>query len=414
MRIRISRIMVENKVRFIIQDRETFKPMVAISIYEAFLSSKGRSHNTSYDAIQKFSYIFFWANLNNIDIDSILLSGEMIQAKHVNTFGAWLCQIGKLEGKAPLKPATINSILTRTSLAFRWFADQYVTLDCRSSEREIYLNMYKDSIAKRFSDQNLNVRSNPIADDLTEEEIIKIEHFLKPENRLRNNPKISPAQALRDYIIWRLIIEFGLREGEILALRLEDCPHQHENNIKIIRIEERGSSYVDPRGGYAPRPKTLSRELGFILKNSPLPKLINDYITKYRRRIVTEHGKKKIKPILDIPAFLILSHQHGKGTPLSISALQDIASEIRKGTGLEKFHWHIGRHAFFNRVYEFIIDLKEKDGELFKDRLKDLVYWGGWECELSLQIYINRARRHRAQTALSLYQVGGNEWEALK
>jgi len=412
--IRISRIMIENKVRFIVQDGETLQIMIALSIYEAYLRKKWTSHNSVYGALQKLSYIFVWANKYNIDVDSTLLSGEMLQPKHVNTFGAWLCQIGKSEGKLPLQPATINAILTRTSLAFRWFADQYVTLNCRASEREIYLKNYKDSITERFADQKLKERNNPIADDLTEEEILKIEQFLKPENRLKNNSRLSAAQALRDYLIWRLIIEFGLREGEILSLLLEHCPHNHKNYIQIVRIEERDSNYVDPRKSYSPRPKTLSRELGFILKNSPIPKLINDYITKHRRRKVIQHGKKVFKPIIDIPAFLILSHHHDKGDPLSISSLQDIAAEIRKGSGVEKFHWHIGRHAFFNRAYDSVIDLKEKDGELYKDRLRDLVYWGGWESELSLQIYINRARRHRAKTALSLYQIGGNEWEALK
>lgn len=84
-----------------------------------------------------------------------------------------------------------------------------------------------------------------------------------------------------------------------------------------------------------------------------------------------------VEHIVDFPAFLILSHQHDKGVPLSIASLQGVAAAIRIGSGVEKFHWHLGRHAFFNRAYASIIDFKEKDSELHNDRLRDLVYWGG-------------------------------------
>ena len=116
---------------------------------------------------------------------------------------------------------------------------------------------------------------------------------------------------------------------------------------------------------------------------------------------------------MDNPAFLILSHQHDKGHPLSISSLQDIADEIRKGTGIEKFHWHIGRQSFFNRAYAAIYDLKNKHQEMYKDRLRDLIYWGGWEDENSLQLYVNRARKERAKMTLCFYQNESNEWKAL-
>jgi len=412
--IRIVPIIIGNKVRFVIQDNKTLEPLVALSIYESYLSKKHHSHNTVSHALHKLSFLIAWGKTYGINIDSILLSGEMLEPRQVNSFGAWLSQRGNTQSEAPLEPATINAILIRTSQAFRWFADQYVSLSCRASEREIHLNLYKSAIKDRFSDQQLKVRKKAKADDLTEEEISKIEQYLKPANRLKNNSKLSEAQALRDYLIWRLVIEFGLREGEVLALRLEDCPHQHQNYIKIVRIEERGANYIDPRGVHAPRPKTLSRELGFILKNSPIPKLISDYTTKYRRRKVLEHGKKVFKHIVDMPAFLILSHQHDKGIPLSTSSIQDLAADIRKGSGVENFHWHLGRHAFFNRAYASIIDFKEKDSELHADRLRDLVYWGGWESEQSLQLYINRARSQRAQTTLCFYQKETSEWEALK
>jgi integrase len=411
--IRISRVMAEGKVRFIIQNRESLEPLPALSIYEAYLSRRHSSPNSVLVSLQRLCFLYAWGEIENIDIDFIFLCGEMLEPSQVNAFVAWLHQRCKIRDKKSITPATINAILIVTAQAFKWFADQYVQMDCRPHERAIKQQLYKNEITNRFASHHLRIRHKKSADDLTEEEITKIEQFLKPGNRLKQFPHLHQAQALRDYLVWRLVIEFGLREGEVLALRLEDCPHYQQDFIKIVRIEERGENYADPREGYAPRPKTLSRELGFILKNSPIKKLINDYITKHRRRRVTEHGRKVYKPILDIPAFLILSHKHDTGAPLSIRALSSIAEDIRNGTGIEHFHWHIGRHAFFNRAYAAILNLKETDYELRQDRLRDLVYWGGWESDESLQLYINRARRHRAQMALSFYQTEQTEWAAL-
>lgn len=56
------------------------------------------------------------------------------------------------------------------------------------------------------------------------------------------------------------MIELGLRIGEVLALRLEDCPARIRPTFKIIRIEEREGSR-DPRSKRPARPKTLGREL---------------------------------------------------------------------------------------------------------------------------------------------------------
>jgi len=412
--IRFSRFMSGSKVRFLVQDRKTLKPLLSLSIYEAYLSTKSSSHNSVYDTIQPLNYLVTWSGLTKIDLDSILLSGEMLSPSEVNSFAAWVKQRNRQRGDGALAPETINRILNRASMLFRWFAEQYATFDGRASEREVKLKMYKEAIKDRFSDKHIRTRKKKVADDLSEEEILTINSFLHPEQRMKQAPMVSAAQAIRDYLFWRLVIEFGLREGEVLSLRLEDCPHRGQNHIKVVRTDERGKDYIDPRGIYAPSPKTLSRELGFIFKNSPIPKLISDYTTKYRRRRVKKHGRSVFQVVLDDPAFLILSHKHDKGTPLSVSSIQDLAKTIREETNVSHFHWHLGRHAFFNRAYASVVDFKDSDSETYKDRLRDLVYWGGWEDEGSLQLYINRARRERAKTALSLYQEGVSSWEALK
>ena len=416
--LRITRFSYGGQVRFIPQDRTTLRPIPWLCVYEAYLSQKHASHNTVYDAIQSQSLLLAWAKIGGIQLDKLFFKGEVLEPREVNAFGAWLRHRGMTHSKREMGEAisakAINKALRSASRAFRWFAMQNAVFEGRRSDRAIKLDEYLKHIKELFKDANAKVVKKKEAEDLTEDEITAIEQFMAPENRLKMKPKLHRGQVQRDYLIWRLSIEFGLREGEILALRLDDCPSRYRNHISIVRIEERGENYNDPRTPYAPRPKTLSRELGFILKNSPIPKLITEYTTRHRRRRVLKHGRKIWLPVLDNPAFLILSHQHDKGNPLSLTSMQDVASEIREGTGIDHFHWHIARHAFFNRAYASIMDLKEKDNEIYKERLNDLVYWGGWEDEKSLQLYINRARRERAKVALSFYQNESFEWASLK
>jgi len=410
----LSRINNNGEVRFIVQNTQSYDIPISISLFEAYLSNKHRSYNTVYSKLYNILFIFAWAEKNNMSLDSILLEGECLEPRQINDFAHWLKTISKKRDiNKNLSPSHINIILSQTRSMFNFFADQYLQMDCYGSERAIKIRIYKDSIKDQFKNHKIKVKVKPKSGDLSEEEITIIEKFFKPELRIKREPNISRAKALRDYLIWRLAIEFGLREGEILAMRLDDCPTRSNNTIKIVRIEERDTNYVDPRQNYAPRPKTLSRELGFILNNSPIPRLIMEYTTKFRKRKVIKNGKSSYQWIMDKPAFLILSHHLDKGDPLSISSLQDIAEVVRNKTGID-FHWHLTRHAFFNRAYGAIADLKNSDNGLYQDRLLDLVYWGGWESEQSLQLYINRAREDKAKKTLCFFQNNSEEWSSLQ
>ncbi|TCS40088.1 site-specific integrase [Reinekea marinisedimentorum] len=409
---RIQRFLSGDKVRFLVQRDSDKSIPLALSILEAHLSYKTDSHNSVYDNLYCLTFLYAWADKFNIDIDKTTLKGDFLKPAQVNHFSFWLKNRGKrTRNKGPISVQVINRVLTYCKGFFVFFATQCAEMVETGIERAIKHKSYLDYIDHQFSDQKVKERVKRVADDLSEEDIYLIEDYLRPDKRVKNCPKVSKAQVVRDYLFWRFAIEFGLREGEILALRLEDLPTRQSNSIKIVRIEDRGSDYIDPRGQYAPRPKTLSRELGFVLSNSPIPHLINEYTTKYRKRKVLKHGRKVFEWIMDKPAFLLLSHQHDRGDPLSVAAAQDIADDIRVNTGTS-FRWHLARHAFFNRAYSGLLEIKDKDPTQHDARLEDLVYWGGWQSSDSLQIYVNRARRNRAETALSIYGSRQN-WGAL-
>lgn len=398
----ISSFILNNKPRFIVQRRDTLEPSRALSVYEQYLNHKTDSHYSKNTILKNLLYLFTWALVEGYDIESLLLNGQLLDQVQIRKFAHWLRCRGALNDKneAPLSVSGFNKALMYASHLICYFARQYgdVALSSLSlNEKENLINAQK----KLFAYAKKKERGVKFAPDLTEEEIYSIDQFLNPANR----KDVSPAVATRDFLIWRISIEFGMRIGEILALRLGDCPHKGQDYFRIVRIEERGPKYFDPRGANAPRPKTLSRDLGFLFK-SPIPKLINEYTTEYRYKMVDRVGKQTKQFYLNHD-FLIVSK---KGEPLPVSTLENVAQLISKITGVA-FHWHLARHAFFNRAYASIAAIEDRDD--WKVKLMDLVYWGGWSDENSLQIYINRARQIRGQKALMLWQKGGNEWSAI-
>lgn len=406
---RVASFMVEEQPRFIFQRYDTLEPSVAVSLYEANLSFNNGSFNSVKDDLDKLTYLYSWALEEGIDLDEMLLQAVAPEPVMVRSFAHWLSErisfgMRKENRKNHrIGVNTYNRILDTSADIFCWFVQYYGKFKSTGNEHAVEREQVRNYIQKLFRSNKKKSRSTRIAEDLSEEEIVTVEQYLKPENR----KNVDRAIAVRDYLIWRLAVEFGLRIGEILALRLCDCPHEKQQHINIVRVEERGEDYHDPRGAYRPQPKTLTRELGFILNHTPIPQLLDEYVNEHRVKIVARNGRKTRQPIME-HKFVFIEHTRKSGAPLTSSATQRIAQKIAGNTG-GNFHWHIARHSFFNRTYLATCAHKKN-----KDRLEDLAHWGGWADSKSLRLYINRARRFKAQTALIFWQEGFNTWEALQ
>lgn len=404
-RFQIVPFKIGNSTRHLFRNKQTLVPSTAMSIYEAHLAQKTRSHNTANKELQYMSYLYTWAIQNQLDIEAICLSGNNLSPVQIRTFAHWLKSQKMFSGKH-LSLTTCNSIFTCCAQVLSHFMDQYGHFNNEQGEtgtQAAIRSAATASLRQSWNSQKTKDKKKPMADDLKEEEIKTINDYLKPmSSKLFNADPIE----IRNYLAWRLLIEFGLRVGELLALRLEDCPSRGQNFIRIVRIEERDDDYYDPRLN-SPRPKTLSRELGFLLEDSPIKRLISEYISRCRIRKIVRFGKKSTEHVMEEHPFLITAT--GTGKPLSISSMELLAAKIRKDTGVTNFYWHLCRHAFFNRAWAAIADNSK-----YKDRKMDLVYWGGWENEKSLKLYINRAQSERAKQVMQIWNSGSNTWDSLK
>jgi hypothetical protein len=326
-----------------------------------------------------------------------------LEAKDIGAFASWLsihCGGGE-RGLTAARVNTFNAYLGGAERMVSWFVDQFYDASNSDQPRGVVLDALHRSAQRSWDNQRIKNVSEPAAPDILDDDISTIETFL------RNAASCEDPEPrwVRTYLIWRLAIEFGLRIGEILALRLEDCPSRLDPSFRIVRIEDRNGP-LDPRGIYAPRPKTLGRDLAPILSNSVFPRLVIDYQADHRlRRVSQVTGRSVRRPIFSHTYLLV----NDDGDPLSTFTARNFAEAIEKNTGVS-FTWHLARHAFFNRAYRAVAAIKDPTQRTI--RMSDLVNWGGWRDPSSLDCYVRRARKERARNGLAIWN-GANRWEAL-
>jgi len=372
-------------VRHLAVHAVTHQVLHAPSLYAAHLQVGNSSPNSIRNATLGLAHLYSWAETAGIDVEARLLRGQGLLPHEVNAFTYALMRYRGRAGKR-LHSNTVASILLLC---------RQVSRHCISLYRPVpalNLNNHKVSLAallqadeqmwRGFTPRRVGQAVNDVS-DLTDKEIAAIEGYLNPEVRITAGER--PEVAFRNYLLWRLCIGLGLRLGESLALRLQDCDHE---TIRIVRIEDRKDP-PDPRGKRAPRPKTLGRELGVLGMEPVLPQLISAYEAMhrfYRRRTSTESFYD-----WDVGHDYLLL-EHTSGGPFTYDGASYVARKIREATGITNFHWHLPRHSFFNRMYDDIADADNHDA-----LLTDMQYWGGWSNPRSLYIYTKRSIAERAR-----------------
>jgi integrase len=150
------------------------------------------------------------------------------------------------------------------------------------------------------------------------------------------NPFRSPETQLRNHLIVMMLFTFGLRIGELGALKAKDI----DERARVLAVARRPDDPEDPRGRYAMRQKTRARVM--ILE-------LADLIKTYKSKVRNRHDQALNHP------YLFVSEQDGR--PMSMAALEKVFRELRENVaGLPgKLTPHYLRHAWnyeFSKVCE--------------------------------------------------------------
>lgn len=377
--------------RYMLINKKTYTPCIAASIYEASYSKGSRRYKATIQTVMyHVAFLFTWGEIFSVDIERMLISGEGIDFRTIKKFADWLgCVIAPSSDGAILNQY-VTKVLASCSSFSLWFVRNYTPLVSSDAESNVSYIALIDSHRACWSGVMVGGTKNSVAPDLTDAELDLVEQFLKRQlYDLGNNY----AVCLRNYILWRLIKGFGLRIGEALALRLQDLKFTGADpSLEVVRIDERGVDYEDPRTPNSPKVKTFGRLLYFAPEDEDLIDLIEEYISSCR----FEKSEYGMSPSFFLDHdFLFVAHGAGtQGSALSSSAASKVAKKIGE-LCLDGFHWHILRHAYFNRRYEAASLIPNNSTEI-----DHIVYIGGWSSPLSLKHYARRAIRDMSRVSL--------------
>ncbi|EIV0891940.1 site-specific integrase [Escherichia coli] len=208
--------------------------------------------------------------------------------------------------------------------------------------------------------RNSSLNMNEISEKSLNEEEIKVLFRLLEIGGIEN-PFHKEVQV-RNRLIFTLLLNLGLRAGELLNLKIDDFDLR-DNTLSVVR---RHDSKEDGRS-YQPLVKTGER---VIPLSDELAREIFDYISNSREKMTK---RKKYN-------FLFVAHCTGKnaGEPLSISAYEKVISTLKRASPeLYNLSGHRLRHSW-NYMYSKGIE----GAELEYNRRKDLRnYLMGWSKE---------------------------------
>ena len=208
-----------------------------------------------------------------------------------------------------------------------------------------------------------------------------------------DNPFKSKEVRLRNYSMFRIFFETGVRSGEMLSLYVGDITYDDKGD-PIVRIIDRRDDPNDPRKN-PPQVKTLERDV-------PISQGLYDKIQQYIQvRYHTPNAKKH--------PFLFVNHKGGEfhGAPMGDKNFQH---EIRRVVAVRPDRFKdIRRHGFrhnFNVLLTDKLDHFSKQEKFLtdKERLdirKDLNGHNGNE---SGAVYESYAIRTKAKKAIRQYQ----------
>ena len=228
-----------------------------------------------------------------------------------------------------------------------------------------------------------SLRSGAHASDriepLEEAEIRAIRNSIGPRRDAQgilSFPEVFSAHTrLRNWLMFEMALELGIRRGELLKLRLDSLPRGSDDGIRVLRRPD------DPHDSRSKEPAVKTAER-VIPASRNLLTAIRAYLT-YPRPLGRISGRSP---------YLFVARS---GSPVSMDTADDVIAAIGKHSGVSPLSWHRLRHTWAERMAEAFA--RQPNG---MDRL---VYLGGWTNPHSATRYIQRALARQAKEAVRSY-----------
>jgi integrase len=354
-------------------------------------------------AALKTGYDFF--EHSGIDLHERIIRGNFLTIYEIDALHLW-CQNKKIRGiktnvvslhsrhksaRGTGRPVSENcehQRLTHIANYIAWLSDRIADIPFDPTARA-QSTKCADAIKARRPTNNRRTLIQDIG--LTDIDLDRIFAFLHPN--APNNVLKSYGICLRNYLLFSILRDTGIRSGELLSLQITDF--DRNTNPPRIRIIRRADEPADSRQR---QPLVKSNERTIPISEA-LASLIEEYINKYRRKV--SHARKH--------PYLIIAHRNGNGQttgfPLSINSYQSIVSKLRGATmGMLSDKTHLRGHEFrkaWNRRFSELFDNNPKLTQSPDEQEKIRSEIMGWNPNSEMaQLYNRRFIQRKAQETI--------------
>jgi integrase len=326
--------------------------------------------------LRVLAHLYRWARETaGYELDNRLTRGPALRNREIESLVTTLRV--KTDGHA-LDTGAFDQHLAVVEDFLKWSLDSEnrggsnaLTLEQLTAER--------GRIEQMFRSLRVGARPSERIEPLEEAEVGAIRRAIGPQRGPDGGlsfPAVFSAHArLRNWLMFEIALELGIRRGELLKLRLDSLPRGADDGIRILRRPD------DPHDSRAREPAVKTAERA-IPASRELLSAVRAYLT-YAPPLGRVSGKSP---------YLFVTR---RGSPVSIDTADDIIVAIGRCSGVAPLSWHRLRHTWAERMAEVLAD--QPNG---MDRL---VYMGGWTNPLSARHYIQRALATQAKQAVRDY-----------
>lgn len=368
----------------------------------------GHQPNTMFNQLRSLMHLYLWADLRGIDIHERLREGVFLSLSEIIDLtgfcGRYLADIlQELEQRSsnvvelvkrakPQRERSVVSAEKRNRLNVIYGFLEFTSADHLAElqkwpDRWLAYNEIRRECLDRIRAYIRGIRA-PKRDDVGQREgvdpevVQRLLTILEPDHA--ENP-FRPEVRFRNYLIVRLLIELGIRRGELLGLYVADLALSGARGS--VTVHRRPDDNQDKRRE-KPATKTAARILPLSARAT---EMVHEWVVKYRSKL----------PFAKLHPFLIVSMTDGK--PMSLSNVNKIFLAIRKRVpGLpDEIGPHPLRHSW-NDAFSEQIDRKgtisPEDEIRWRKRLM------GWRSDSTAQHYLRRTIRRRSDEFLAEIQ----------
>lgn len=297
------------------------------------LRATGKSINTISQALGTLKVVYDFLDEFGIDLNSRLQSAKFLERHELDGLLRYLkkplrkiskgkvVQINKFD-EISLGAFAIRLNYTRAYFAFLIESFSFKYLDDANKKQQMAL--VRELVGKFFDARK------PAKVKLTEPRLgLSLEQQELLSQTISTNSSKNPwkSEFIRDRneTMVLLLLETGMRRGELLSLKASDLNLQQ----KSIKIEKRVAGLVDPRK-YKPLVKTLGRE---VMLSELLATKVSGFILNHRVH----------RPLAKKHPFLFINRT---GEPLSIKSVNAIFDDLKLAIPGVDIYPHALRHTF--------------------------------------------------------------------